>query len=359
MAPKKKKFPIDGQFLMILPKAGSSLKNAVKKPILHSDENGHFIEIKIKADPENLNEVDVTRRIPLENYTEHEWERLKNQIAQMDMQTCLEQGIHKFLERIDDTKLQRLLSSFLTFLNPFQIAIIFFLYREADRQKNGPRIYFRTNELLEWLGYKKEANGCFSSDARSQLHRDLFSLHSTDLFFAQPRQRGKKIGAQVLVKKIMLIEGYEIDTLPRDFDLTEAISSYGSADSYTVSLGFFEGLTPLAQSKRVYFPSDISFKRKKGVNAKHDYKTKLLSLLASHMAWGLLIDGQYLDIPKENIVKSLDLSTSNPSRNNQILWRTVDELKEEGLVLNAEERKMPDKQKIIRFGINSEMLHSD
>jgi hypothetical protein len=359
MKPKNEEFPIDGEFLMILPKAGSSLKSALKKPILHSDEKGHFIEMKIKADPNNPNEVDVTRRIPLENYTEQEWESLKSQIAQMDMQTCLEQGIHKTLERIEDIKLQRLLSSFLTFLNPFQIAIIFYLYREAEKQKNGPRIYFRSNELLEWLGYKKEANGSFSSDARSQLHRDLFSMDSTYLFFAQPRQRGKKLGAQVLVKKILVIEGYEIDTLPREFDLIDAVSSYGSADSYTVSLGFFEGLSPLSQSNRVYFPGNISFKRKQGSRAKYDYRTKLLSLLASHMAWELLIDGQFLDIPKENILKNLDLSGSNPSRNNQIFWRTVDELKEEGLVLNAEERKMPDKQIIIRFGINSEMLHSD
>ncbi|HEY9847480.1 MAG TPA: hypothetical protein V6D03_14955, partial [Candidatus Caenarcaniphilales bacterium] len=68
--------------------------------------------------------------------------------------------------------------------------------------------------------------------------------------------------------------------------------------------------------------------------------------------------GQYLVISKHYLFKNLDLLGSNTSRNNQIFWRTVDELQEEGYILGAKE--LPGKKKImsIEFQLNSEKLRN-
>ena len=96
--------------------------------------------------------------------------------------------------------------------------------------------------------------------------------------------------------------------------------------------------------------------QKLGSNAKHDYKMKLLVYLASRMKWDKLQAGQYLTISKQYLFKNLDLLGSNLSRNNQILWRTIEELQQEGYILEALE--LPGKRKLtkIQFQINPEKI---
>ncbi len=74
------------------------------------------------------------------------------------------------------------------------------------------------------------------------------------------------------------------------------------------------------------------------------------------MKWDTPQDGQYLVISKQYLFKNLDLLGSNLSRNNQIFWRTVDELKQEGYILGAQE--LPGKKKTanVQFQINPEKL---
>ena len=67
--------------------------------------------------------------------------------------------VKKTLENIEDRKLQRLLITLMTFLNPRQVAIVFYLYKELARQQSDSSVYFRSNELLEWLGYKRQKDG--------------------------------------------------------------------------------------------------------------------------------------------------------------------------------------------------------
>ena len=100
----------------------------------------------------------------------------------------------------------------------------------------------------------------------------------------------------------------------------------------------------------------FSMTQKLGSNAKHDYKMKLLVYLASRMKWDKLQDGQYLTISKQYLFKNLDLLGSNLSRNNQILWRTIEELQQEGFILEALE--LPGKRKLtkIQFQINPEKI---
>jgi hypothetical protein len=221
-------------------------------------------------------------------------------------------------------------------LNPRQVAIVLFLYREASRQSNGPLVTFRSNDLLESLGYSHTKDGGFAAKLRSQLNQDLVALHRTELVFAQSLRKGDSLGAKVTVKSVLRIKGYEIDNVPRNFDLLKAADyTYELADSYTVSLEFFEGTTRTGDY--VLLSNRLNIKQSQGSNTKNDYRTKLLIYLVSRMKWDKPQDGQYLTISKKYLFKNLDLLGSNSSRNNQIFWRTVAELQDAGYILNAQE----------------------
>ena len=349
-------FPVDGQLLMVLPRAAAALKNPdVQLPILRSDADGYYLEMRVEADIGDPTELAVTRRVPLENLSAEEWEDLKDQYAKLDLKSCSDQGISKGLEKIQDRRIQRLIMALLTFLNPRQVSIVLYLYRLAAQQGTGQSVCFRSNDLLESLGYTRTKDGGFASKLRSQLNRDLVALHRTELVLAQSLRKGNNIGAKVMIKSVLRIKDYEIDNVPRDFDLAKAADyTYELADAYTVSLEFFEG--PSRTGDYVLFANSIDITQKLGNNAKSDYKTKLLIYLASRMKWDIPQDGQYLVISKQYLFKNLDLLGSNSSRNNQIFWRTVDELKQEGYVLGAQE--LPGKKKVpnIQFQINPEKL---
>jgi hypothetical protein len=349
-------FPVDGQLLMLLPRAGASVKNPdTHLPILRSDQDGYYLEMKVEADAQEESEVAVTRRVPLDNLSAEEWEDLKQQYAKLDLQTCSDQGISNGLEKIQDRKIQRLFMALLTFLNPRQVSVVLYLYKQAAQQGTGPVVSFRSNDLLASLGYTRTKDGGFASKLRSQLNRDLVSLHRTELVLAQSLRKGDSMGAKVIIKSVLRIKDYEIDNVPRDFDLAKAADyTYELADAYTVSLEFFEG--PGRTGDYVLFASDVDITQKLGSNAKSDYKTKLLIYLASRMKWDTLQDGQYLVISKQYLFKNLDLLGSNSSRNNQIFWRTVEELQQEGYITGAQE--LPGKKRVanIQFQINPERI---
>ena len=350
-------FPVDGQLLMVLPRAAASLKNPdLQLPILRSDADGYYLEVRVEADPRESSELTLIRRVPLENLSAEEWEDLKVEYAKLDWSVCANKGISKGLEKIQDRKTQRLFAALLTFLNPRQVSIVLYLYKLAAQQGNGEIVTFRSNDLLEILGYTRTKDGGFASKLRSQLNRDLVSLHRTELVLAQSFRKGAQaMGAKVMIKSVLRIKDYEIDNVPRDFDLSKAADyTYELADAYTISLEFFDG--PSRTGDSVLFASTIDITQKLGNNAKSDYKTKLLIYLASRMKWDTLQEGQYVVISKQYLFKNLDLLGSNSSRNNQIFWRTVEELKQEGYILGAQE--LPGKNKIVsvQFQINSAKL---
>jgi hypothetical protein len=343
---------------MVLPRASASLKNPdLQLPILRSDGDGYYLEMRVDADPKDSSEVAITRRVPLEDLSEEEWEDIKEQYASLDLSSCVDLGVSKGLEKIQDRRVERLLMALLTFLNPRQVSIVFYLYRLAAEQDNGPIVSFRSNDLLEALGYKRTQDGGFASKLRSQLHRDLVALHRTELVFAQSLRKGDNLGAKVTIKNILRIRDYEIDNVPRNFDLAKAADyTYELADAYTISLEFFDG--PARTGDYVLFANSLDISQRLGGNTKHDYKTKLLVYLASRMKWDRPEDGQYLSISKRYLFKNLDLLGRNSSRNNQIFWRTVEELREDGYILGAQE--LPGKKKAakIQFQINSEKLQA-
>lgn len=352
-------FPVDGQLLMVLPRVAASVNNPdVRLPILRSDGDGYYLEMRVEADTNDAGEVAVTRRVPLEDLTTDQWEDLKQQYDSLDIETLVDQGISKGLEKIQDRKIQRLFMALLTFLNPRQVGIVLYLYKLAAEQNNGQVVTFRSNNLLENLGYSRAKGGSFHAKVRSQLNRDLVALHRVELVLAKSLREGNKIGAEVIIKSILRIKSYKIENLSRDFDLVKAADyTYELADSYTVSLEFFEG--PSRTGDYVLFAGDVDITQKLGNNTKNDYKTKLLMYLASRLKWDSPQDGQYLTISKQYLFKNLDLLGSNSSRNNQIFWRTVEELRQAGYILGAQELSGKRKIPAIQFQINPDRLRSN
>ncbi|WP_396034882.1 hypothetical protein [Candidatus Cyanaurora vandensis] len=322
----------------------------VQDPVLWSDEDGRYLEMRVDADPLDPTEIAVTRRIPLDSLKAEEWAELKCQYDQLNLKSYTEQGIAQGLEKIKDRRIQRMFLALFTFLNPRQVGIVLFLYREAAHQGTGPEVYFRSNDLLASLGYSRTRDGGFPSKLRSQLNRDLVALHRTELVFARSLKRGNKVGADVVVKSILRIKRYQIDNVPRDFDLMKAADyTYELADAYTVNLEFFEG--PGRTGDYVLFADSIGIKQSLGNGTKSDYRLKLIVYLASRMKWDALRDGQYLVVSRHYLLKNLDLLGSNSTRNTDIFWRTVDQLKTGGYLLDAKE--LPGKKNVsIEFQIN-------
>ncbi|MBW4540309.1 MAG: hypothetical protein KME43_14345 [Myxacorys chilensis ATA2-1-KO14] len=346
-------FPVDSQLLMVLPRASASIRHPdAGIPTLRSDADGYYLELRVEADRTDDSELALTRRVPLENLSAEEWEDLKAEYAKLDWSICATKGVSNGLEKIQDRKTQRLFMALITFLNPRQVSIVLYLYKLAAQQGTGPIVTFRSNDLLESLGYTRTKDGGFASKLRSQLNCDLVNLHRTELVLAQSfRKNHQNRAAKVMIKSILRIKDYEIDHVPRDFDLVKAADyTYELADSYTISLEFFDG--PARTGDCVFFSNSFDITQKLGSSAKSDYKTKLLVYLASRMKWDTLHEGQFVSISKKYLFKNLDLFGSNSSRNNQIFWRTVDELTQDGYIFGAQE--LPGKNKIstIQFQIN-------
>jgi hypothetical protein len=346
-------FPIDSQLMMVLPRAGASLKNPdVELPVLRGDSDGYFLEMKVRGDDR---EVAVTRRLPLEDLTTEEWQELKEQYETLDLERARQAGLNQLLDKIPDRKVQRIFLALMTFLNPRQVAIVLHLYREAAKQGNKSVVTFRSNDLLESLGYTRTKDGGFPSKLRSQLNQDLVALHRTELIFARSTQKGQNIGAQVVIKNVVRIKSFEIDNVPRNFDLIKAADyTYELADSYTVNLEFFDG--PSKTGDYLLLPTNLDIQQAHGSNAKHDYRMRLLMYLGHRLRWDTLQDGEYLTVSKNYLFKNLELFGSNKSRNNQIFWRTVEELQEDGYILSAQE--LPGKKKVskVQFRLNPDKI---
>lgn len=349
-------FSVDGQLLMVLPRASASIRDSdVRLPILRKDKSSYYLEMQVNADAEDERELAVTRRVLLNELSQAEWNELEDQYHNLDLSVCRDVGINKALEKISDCRIRRWFLALLTFLNPRQVSIILYLYREAARQGNSPLVSFRSNELLDSLGYTRTKDGGFTARVRSQLNQDLVALHRTELVFARSLHKGEQVGAKVTVKSILRIRDYEIDKVPRNFDLAKAADyTYELADAYTVALEFFEGSS--RPDHYVLFSNDIDLKEKSGGNTKRDYKTKLLIYLASRMKWDKLKDGQYLLISKNCLLKNLDLLGSNKSRNNKILWRTIQQLNQNEYILEAQELPGKRNQAKIQFQINPQKI---
>lgn len=337
---------------MILPRAAASFRNPdVQLPIFQMDGDGYYLEIRVNADPKETSELGIIRRVRLEELSDEEWEYIKSLHANIDFNTCTDEGISKGLENIQDCRIQRLFMALLTFLNPRQISILLFLYKKAQEQGRGSLVYFRSNELLKSLGYTREKNGSFTTRLRSQVNQDLVALHRTELVLAQSLIRGNNKGAKVTVKSILRIQDYEIDNVPRNYDLAKAADyTYELADAYTIVLEFFDG--PARTGDYVLLSNGIDLTQKQGSNARYDYKMKLLIYLANRMRWDKLTNGEYLLISRQYLFKNLDLFGNNIYRNNQILWRTIEDLRGDGFLIDVQEVPGKRSNTNIKFYIN-------
>lgn len=351
-------FGVDGPLLRILPRAGATIRNPdTRLPVLRSDSGGYYLEMRIEKDPDEESEVEMVRRIPLDNLSVEEWRELKKEYDSLDLESYLSKGI-KGLDQIEDIRLRRLTAALLTFLNPRQVQLVLFLYRAAAAEGTGSLVKIRSNDILEVMGYERTKDGSFHAVIRSQLHCDMMALHRTELVYAQETWTGEKLEADVKIRNILRVQEYHVDNVQRDFDSERAADyTYSAADSYMVNLEFFQ-TSAVADGDFVLF-GNIDMRQRVGKKAKYDYGTKLLIYLASRLKWDSPKDGQYLTISKRCLLKNLDLLGSNPSRNNTILWRTIDELKEKAFLLNA--RELPGKQKssrLVEFQLNPDTIKS-
>lgn len=351
-------FAVDSKLVQLLPRAGASFRNPdVRLPVLRSDPEGYYMEVRVDENPAEASEVGVTRRIQLGNLSVEEWQDLKREYDSLDLEACLLKGI-KGLDQIEDLRFRRLTATLLTFLNPRQVQLVLYLYRAAAEHGTGSLVQFRSNDLLEVMGYNRTIDGGFHSGIRSQLHGDMMALHRTELVYAEKTYVGDRMEADIFIKNVLRIVSFKIDNVQRDFDLDNAADyTYASADAYTVNLEFFQ--TPRADSDYVLF-GNLDPHQDVGNSAEHDYETKLLIYLAGRLKWDSPRDGQ-LTISRRTLYKNLELFGKNSSRNNKIFWRTVNKLTEKGFLIYARER--PGKRKssvLVEFQLNSDKirLHS-
>ncbi|NJN48821.1 MAG: hypothetical protein HC805_02245 [Alkalinema sp. RL_2_19] len=347
---------------MLMPRAGATLRHPDwRSPILRADPDGNYLEQRCEGRSHEPSEISLTRRILLEGLTPTEQASLQAAFTAVDMDVCQRSGISQGLKHVADRRWERLFHSIMTFLNPRQMMIVLYLYRLAAQQQSHT-VTLKSNDLLQDFGYTRTKDGGFASKLRSQLHRDLVTLHRTELVYSSVKakslrsQTANPKTTKAKIKSILRIKGFAMVNTTRNFNLWHAADyTYELADSYSISLEFTDSLKRKA-TDALLFPTWLDVRQPIGSNAKNDYKTRLLIYLASRLKWDQPSDGEYLILPKQSVFRNLDLLGSNGSRNNQIFWRTVEELKTAGYLLTAQE--LPGKQKhhSIQFQINSELL---
>ena len=349
-------FPISAHLLRLLPRAGISLRNPdLRAPLLRFDQSGNFLEMRIESGPTESLEFGLVRRMSLDTLSGVEVEDLRQAVDALDWAACVGLGVSQGLSGVETRRWNRWLTSLLTFLNSRQMALLLYLYRTASASGGvTDRIQFASDDLLEQLAYTRTKDGGFASKLRSQLHRDLVTLHRTELVYPRPvalRKLNDSQNRTVEVRSILKI----IDVIPEragsGFDMFRAAdSTYEMADRYTVQLNFLDDRDSLR------LPLTLDLSQRLGGNSKNDYRMRLLMYLASRISWDMLSDGQYMILSKQLLFKNLDLLGTNGSRNNQIFWRTIEGLKQEKFLINVQE--LPGKQNMnsIQFQINPSLF---
>jgi hypothetical protein len=350
--PLKSTFPVEAHLLRLVSRAGIPLRNPdLRPPLVRIDGDEAFLEMRVEAGEE----MGLVRRILIDRPEVQQSLRLA--LEKMDWETCIHKGLAQGLAQVEGRLSERWLTSLMTFLNPRQLAILLYCARlSSARLTNaapggiGGRVTFNSDDLLVALGYTRTRDGGFASKVRSQVHRDLVTLHRVELVYPQSIVEGKMEATKrkVEVRSLLKI----VDFVPErgtGFDLFRAADlSYEMAESYSVELS-------CRGAAKILFPSSIDLSQRLGGNAKNDYRMRLLIYLASRVAWGTISDGQYMILSKQGLFNNLDLLGSNSSRNNQIFWRTIELLKQEKFLISAQE--LPGKSKLnsVQFQINPDL----
>jgi hypothetical protein len=342
---------ISTQQLEIMSRAGASIRNPdVENPTVRSDKGIGYLQQTIHADPLESFDVECIRRVRLTGLGEHKIQVLTEALNNLELSSLVDNGLFLELEKkVPDEEVRRLICALFTYCNAEQRKIVLYMYREAAQRKTGTRVTFQTNELLEAFGYDRKEDGSFSASVRSQLHRDLMALHSTELHFERPNP-GKRRARKVMFRSLLRIRDVDLDNLPRDFDLEQAAKDgYGCADSYTVDLDFFD-----EDSSKVII-AEVDFARKTHRRA-DDYDTRLVIFLASRLRKESLVEGNCVVVSKRALNKHLELFGANTSRNNEILWRTIQSLESQKFLLGAAELPGKRQASSIKFSINLDMM---
>lgn len=343
-------FTLNAQLLEILIRAGASIRNPdVLPPVVRSDRRGRYLELRIGKDPEDASSYEYVRRIQLDQLEDETWERLQEECAQIQLDACRDNGLKNELEKIGDEKIRRFIYSLFMYLTPRQMLMVLYMHREASR-RGSLVVDIRTNDLLETLGYARQADGSFPSRYRGQLHKDLVDIHRTEIYYAnKPTKRDTKL----IFKSIMRIKTVNLRNLPRDFDIMQAAEDgYGCADAYTLELEPFDDV-----EGAVMFSGSFQFARQqKYLHTSDDFSTRLLIFLGSRMRPHLLRDERFLIVTKRTLYSRLELFGKNGGRNNRLLWEAIEELKSDKWLFGARELPKSNRTCSIEFEINTEKL---
>jgi hypothetical protein len=342
-------FPVEGHLLRLVGRAGIPLRNPdLRPPLVRVEGEDTYLEMRV----ESGEEVGLVRRMAMDSAEVQQLMPIA--LEKMDWNACVHKGLAQGLAGLEGRLEERWLTSLMTFLNPRQLAILLYCARLGSHLGSGP-VSFESDDLLVALGYTRTRDGGFASKVRSQVHRDLVTLHRVDLVYPRSIALGKTgtdaANRKVEVRSLLKIVDFVPERSDSGFDLFRAADlSYEMAERYTVDL-----TCSGAARDRILFPQRLDLSQRLGGNAKNDYRMRLLMALASRVAWGTISDGQYMIVSKQGLFNQLDLLGSNSSRNNQIFWRTIEGLKQEKFLISAQE--LPGKSKLnsVQFQINPEV----
>jgi hypothetical protein len=363
-------FPVDGDFIQMLPKAGASFKHedASERPTLETIDGKLHLVFRMRSPQQNPlsaegqkigQEYEPTRSLPLENFSKKDLQILTEFYQKFDFGEIIAQGLCAALEKVNDRKVQQAFLAYLTFLNPMHVSIALYLYRAMHEQGGAPIVYFECNDLLDEL-YGRYNDGTFSSEVRRKLNQALRDLHRFDIHCPDPDQDPNASRERTLIRNILRIESYEIDKHRLElqggtFDFEMAADfTRKLPDAYTVSLGFYK--TIQSGGNYILLPKNINLKQPDSLQAARNYKMKLQTYLWWFIETHKTEDYEYFHISLTDIIKHLELRGRNNSRKKSVVWEVINELQSEGIILECKEIVGSRRQVNIQFRLNPEKI---
>lgn len=343
MADTKGMFQVSGDFFFLLPRFSTSFwsEDVQGLPVLQRQGSKCYLIMKVSENREEVGAIWVDKRVPMEDVSETDVERINDELSRITLAKCRDGGLETALTEVTDDRIRALCLGLMTFLDTPEVKVVLALYQMAAEQGSSPRITVKSNELLERLGYKRNAAGYFEARVRGELKNRLDNLHSVELHFARSTRKGQYVDTDVEVRNILRIKRYRRRDRYEDYDPENIrLLGYELADEYELNLEFFEWQH--SSSEVVLIADSVDLGVGRGNPSKSDKKFRLLMYLASRLKKQNPENG-VLTISKSWLIKYARIDDSNTSRRSETLRKAIDALIEEGFVLHAYERPVEKK----------------
>jgi hypothetical protein len=340
-------YTLSGDILNVLFHSRTAMEPEAAMLSLTSDQDSKYIELSRRMIPDGESKQEYLSRIPIRDLSVEQWNALTEEFARFKMQAMAENGLEDLAEKITNDSNRFAIYTLLSFCSLSQFRITMELHRRAAETKSGSRLSFKTNDVLESLGYSRSSDGHFPAKFRAQFHRNLMALHSTEVLIMQHTSTRRR-RAKLSYRSILRIRDVDLDNLPREFDMRRAAEDgYGCADGYIVDLEFFD----LSPGNSVCV-SDVDIRNHQHKHDKDDYELSAILLLAHAQVNS---DGSNLiKISMGELLEFLKIQDSNTSRRKTKVLRTLRRLKESGHI----QEFVQDNSGNIEIAINPEKIRS-